>query len=310
MVVLGHESQTKGFLNPNQPNPTMKKSTRNQQQKAAKKVAKKVGDLVIKEMRAHSKAARATAKPNQAVSGPSAEQPRYNDNKTRYNGGARYVVGDPVPPIPGKAKVKLELQSRNDANLIGFGHSHDEAVDANPKFPNLEPTALAFETALAAYEAKVSEIEIHREAGKALTADRDHLRAAFELLFTQRASYVEMTSQGDASWILSAALPVKNGPTRAGILPPPVGLSVDLNGISGVMAIRWQPVSGAKSYMLECAEVVNGVTGEWSLLYMGGKFSTRKEGMTVGKVYAFRVATVGGEGGMSAFSPPVTRAAA
>lgn len=76
------------------------------------------------------------------------------------------------------------------------------------------------------------------------------------------------------------------------------------------MIIRWDPVVGAKSYMLEITEVVNNVAGTFSLLYMGGKFSTRKTGMIVGRTYAFRVAAVGGEGGMSLFCPEVWRAAA
>jgi hypothetical protein len=236
-------------------------------------------------------------------------QVRYNAPDVRFDTDLRYVVDDPTP-IPGKAKVKLELKSRSDANLIGFGHAHDEAIASNPYFPTPQPTELIFDAALAAYEAKVSEIEIHHEAGKALTNDRDLLRAEFELLFNQRGSYVEMTSQGDASWIMSAALPVKNGRTPMGVLPYPLALTVDLGDVAGAMTIRWQSVSGAKTYMLEIAEVVDNVPVGWTLAYMGGKYSTRKEGMTVGKVYAFRVAAVGGEGGMSSFSPPVTRAAA
>ncbi len=54
----------------------------------------------------------------------------------------------------------------------------------------------------------------------------------------------------------------------------------------------------------------NNVAGAWTLAYMGGKYSTRKTGMVVGKTYAFRVSAVGGEGGMSPFCPEVWRAAA
>jgi hypothetical protein len=235
---------------------------------------------------------------------------RYGQNGVRFDTELRYVVNDPLPIIPGKAKVKLELKSRTDANLVGFGHSHDIAMQGNLFFPTPQPTKAAFDAKLGELEAVLSALENHRLAGTELTNQRNIVRAEFEQLFTQRGDYVQSISEGDAAVITTAGLPVKNGPTPTGILPPPVGLSVDLNGISGVMVIRWQSVSGAKSYMLECADVVNGVTGAWSLLYMGGKYSTRKEGMTVGKVYAFRVAAVGGEGGMSSFCPPVTRAAA
>lgn len=236
---------------------------------------------------------------------------RYDNNQRYDTPGLHYVTDDPPPtPTPGKAKVKLELQSRTDGDLIGFGHSHDEAIDLNPKFPTPEPTALAFEAALAAYESKVAEIENHRIAGKNLTADRDALRGTFEYLFNLRGEYVQITSQGDGNWIASAGLPVRNAPTPVGILATPQNLRVDLTNDEGVMIVRWDSVTGAKSYMLEYAEVVNNVAVNWTLLYMGGKFSTRRTGMTVGKTYAFRVAAVGGEGGKSEFSPEVWRAAA
>ena len=284
----------------------MKKNTPNQKKKAAQKAAKKKDVEFVKQVRAASKASRAS-KSSPAVLSPA--QPRYNDGVTRFNQGARYVTDDPTP-VPGKAKVALGLNKRSDDNLIGFGHSHDDAIDQNPKFPTPEPAPAAFEAALAAYEMKVSEIENHRITGKNLTEQRDVLRAAFEQFFTLRGDYVQTTSQGDGDWIASAGLPVKNGPTPTGILPSPLALRVDLNGEAGVMVIKWDPVTGAKSYMLEVAEVVDNVAVGWSLLYMGGKFSTRQTGMTVGKTYAFRVAAVGGEGGMSEFSPEVWRAAA
>lgn len=259
-----------------------------------------------------SRAAVVSASPRRArkPAGGAPAQPRpHYDAGLRYDSGLRYVTDDPVPPT-GKAKVKLELYGRTDDNLVGFAHSHVEAITGNPSFATPQPTAAVFDAKLAELEGVLAEMENHKVAGKALTERRDAVRAEFELLFAQRGTYVELTSGGDATVIASAGLPVRNPPTPTGILPYPGDLRVDLNGVTGEMLVRWMAVTGAKGYMLEMAEVINDQTGPFSLVYMGGKSSHRLMNMTVGKTYAFRVASAGGADGKSPWSPEVWRAAA
>ena len=239
-------------------------------------------------------------------------QVRYNETGVRFDTGLRYVVNDPTPvPVPGKAKVKLGLATMSVADVVGFGHSHDEAITGNPFFPTPQPTPAIFDGKLAELEAVLAELENHRVLGRNLTEQRNVLRAEFEQIFTLRGNYVELTSEGDADWIASAGLSVKNPPTPMGILPPPLGLRADWTQLSGQLLVRWDPMTAAKGgYLLEMAEVVNGVPVGWAIKYMGGKFSTLQTGLEGGKTYAFRVAAVGGEGGKSAFSPEVQRAVA
>ena len=235
---------------------------------------------------------------------------RYNEPGVRYDAGLRYVVNDPTP-VPGKARVKLGLATMSVADLVGFGHSHDEAIAGNPFFPTPQPTPAVFEAKLGELEAILAALENHRIVGKNLTAQRDAIRVEFEQVFTLRGNYVELTSEGDADWIASAGLPVKNGPTPTGILPWPLGLRADRTQVDGQLVIRWDAVTAAKGgYLLEMAEVVDNVAVGWKIQYMGGKFSTLQSGLEGGKTYAFRVAAVGGEGGKSSFSPEVWRAVA
>lgn len=111
-------------------------------------------------------------------------------------------------------------------------------MDGNACSPTPQPTKAIFDEKLAALEAVLAAMENHRIEGKNLTDQRDQVRTVFEQIFTQRGTYVELTSEGDGDWIASAGLPVRNVPTPTGILPAPLALRVDLNGEEGVMIIR------------------------------------------------------------------------
>jgi hypothetical protein len=237
-------------------------------------------------------------------------QIRYNQAGVRFDEGLRFVLKDPPVPVPGKAKVKLELNKRTASDLVGFAHSHEEAISGNPLFPTPQPTPEVFQAKLGELEAILTALENHRVVGKNLTTQRDAIRVEFEQVFTLRGNYVELTSEGNADWIASTGLPVKNPPTPTGILPWPLGLRADWTQLNGQLIVRWDAVTGAKSYLLEMAEVVNNVVGAWKTQYMGGKPTTLQSGLESGKTYAFRVAAVGGEGGMSAFGPEVKKAVA
>ena len=239
-------------------------------------------------------------------------KPRY-DSGARFDSGLRYASADPVPtPEPGSAKVKLELKSRSNPGLAGFGESHTVAITGNPIYPadTLEPPADVFAAALGNLESVMGEVENHRLAGKALTERLLAVRAEFESLFTLRGNYVQVRSLGNSEAIQSAGLPVRNAPTSVGVLLPPLGLYLDPTTLPGQLQARWQSVTGAKAYMLECAEVTEGEPLVWNFAYLGGRPASLCEGLTSGKTYAFRVCTVGGANGRSAWSPTVYRLAA
>lgn len=80
--------------------------------------------------------------------------------------------------------------------------------------------------------------------------------------------------------------------------------------LDGEFFLRWNVVKHAESYMVERAEVVDGVIGEYALVHVGGRASKLLKDHETGKTYAFHVAAVGGDNGRSAFSPPVQRTAA
>jgi len=248
--------------------------------------------------------------PTQGAAQPPA-QPTYNSGLHYNTPGLHYALTDPPAlPVDDGAKVRLDLQSRSDDDLPPFSQAISTAMAAQPLFAGMTPTALVFDAAVADFAAKLQAQRLAKAAALQATQDKNTSRLALESLLNLRGSYVQTASKGNASVILSAAMPLRRAPTPMGVLPPPLGLRVDLNGTVGKMILNWDAVVGARTYLLERAVVVNGVTGPWEMIEVGGRPTLTLNGMTVGVEYAFRVAAAGGTGGRSDWSTVVMRTAA
>jgi len=216
----------------------------------------------------------------------------------------------PTPPPLGTEKVKLELQPRPDAELAAFGESHVAAMRDNPWFVTPMPSPDVFDAELATFESLLAELDILRLRVKNLTDQKDRSRQRFEALFTQRGAYVQLVSNGNGEAIASSGLAARRPRTRSSVLPSPQGLRVQVTQSSGELRIRWFTVPGARTYILECAEIIAHEPLTWTQIHVGGKLSCTAKQLTPGHRYAFRLAALGGSEGRSPWSPVVERMAA
>ncbi len=244
----------------------------------------------------------------QAVAAQQQSQPHYG--QVNYDSGARYAVGDPVVPTSDGAKVKMDLSGRKTSDRVMYIENHITQMTGNANFLTPLPTAVDFLARFTAYRNAALAADSMETIWRDAVALRDQEWTQMLAAMNVRAAYVQAASNGNRQVIVSSGLGVKNPPTPAGVLPPPLGLRVDLNGTVGKMILTWDAVSGNGGYLLQRAIVVNGVTGPWELIEVGGKPTLTLNGMTVGVEYAFRVAAIGGSGGMSDWSTVVTRTAA
>jgi hypothetical protein len=238
-----------------------------------------------------------------------ATAPRY-DSTVHYDSGVRYAE-DPVPtPVQTStgAKVKLGLSRKNNAVVIDFARTHELAISGNANFPSPLPAPEVFGAKLTELEAVNAEYEEKRLALKAVNERRSRIRDEFNAIFTQRGTYVELQSGGSAELIQEVALPVQSPSVKLPQLASPIGLRTDLNGTPGVMRVRWETVTGARSYLLEKSVVLPDGLRDWVLIKVGGS-NAKLEGLEVGTRYAFRVAAVGGAEGRSPWSLEVERVA-
>lgn len=236
-------------------------------------------------------------------------QPSY-DSGLRYDTpGLRYADTDPVAaPVTDGAKVKMELATRSNENLIGFVQNHIAQMTGNVNFPTPSPSAVDLQASLDAVQVKLALVESLTTQLREARNQLDGARAVLETNMTTRGAYVQTASNGNSGVILSSGLEVKNPPAPTGQLPPPSDLQVHLNGVTGLMLLSWKPVPKAKNYAVQFSEAVT--PRNWNALPNSDKSKLQIPNMDVGKTYAFRVAASGGSTGQSYWCPEVIRAAA
>jgi hypothetical protein len=238
----------------------------------------------------------------------SQQQPHYG--QVHFDNGAHYAVGDPVVPTSDGAKVKMDLAGRPTSQRIMYIENHITQTTGNPNFLTPLPSAVDFLAQFTAYRNAALAADAAETLARDAIAMRDQVWAQMLTAMNMRAAYVQAASNGNRQVILSSGLGAQNPRTPTGVLPPPLGLRVDLNGTVGKMILNWDAVSGARTYLVQRAIVVNGVTGPWEIIDAGLKPTLTLNGMTVGTLYAFRVAAMGGSSGMSDWSTVVMRTAA
>lgn len=242
---------------------------------------------------------------------PTAEEILHQAATGRYNSGARYgqiiyAVGDDPLPSAEKAKVKMGLSKMKDSDMVTYIENHIEAMTGNTLYPTPSPAApdlllqfTTFRNALLAMEAARTTYE---NANAILAAQRTQMID----MMNRRAGYVQDASNGNKQAIVSSGLGVKAPPTPTTFLSAPLNLRIDLNGEAGLVKARWDAVTEARMYVLQCREDTE--TGDWQQIASTTR-TTFTTNLDVGKTYRFRVAACGVPG-QSNWSPPVTRGVA
>ncbi len=225
----------------------------------------------------------------------------YFDSGARFDESHRYSGGTPeAVPVPNRKramkKVKLVLEGKDNEALSTAAKAHGAAAD-NPAngFTGLTPSKTDFDDGVEDLDSAI----LARKAAEAVLAtkvdEEATARAVVETLMRGRAGFVDNSAKGDATIIHKAAFEATAEKSPVGALPAPENLRAALNGHSGQMRVRGNPVKGAGSYVTECRE--HGTTlGPWQQVKVSTSASFTATGLTPGKEYAFRMKAVGSAG--------------
>lgn len=136
-------------------------------------------------------------------------------------------------------------------------------------------------TALKAYQKATTEVQVARED--------------LEYALERERSYVETTSEGDKTKILSSGFDVRQDAAPIGILPAPVNVLLKQGGSDGELIATWKRVKGARSYMVEQSFEV-GDSANWAIMAVVTKAKCFLSGMDSGTRCWIRVAAINAAG--------------
>lgn len=224
--------------------------------------------------------------------------------QAHYDSGARYSA-DP-PPVTSKKKsmkkVKLNLRERDDNNVSALAKAHGVKVDGTPAtYTNMEPVKAAYDLLVADFDAKLAAEVAATTALAQAVAERKQSRADLEVALNARAGRVDAIAKGDVAIIAGAGFEASDDPTPTSALETPGNVRVEMTTKTGENRVRWKPVEGAVTYVIECRD--HGDTpGPWVQVKFSSASRVTVTGLVPGKTYAFRVKAIGPNGLESGWS--------
>ena len=197
-------------------------------------------------------------------------------------------------PIPKTrmAKVKLDLQSRDDDDLRDYATGHKTAMVGNANFTTPDPAPAVFDPALSGFTDAINDV-VQKEADlKEAVRVKNEKRAVLEGVFTLRGAYVDRTGGGVESKITSAALEVRAVPVPTTSLAKVLNLHASAGDNEAEIDLGWNgDIKGRRGFFVEMREDVAGTP--WVQVKVVTRSSATVPGLTPGKRYLFRVRAFG-----------------
>jgi hypothetical protein len=205
------------------------------------------------------------------------------------------------------AEAELDVQKLTVPELLAAAAGVAAALDGNPNFPAPAPTSQELTQLVEALAEADRVYRDERRESNRLQAIRDTHAEELREALIREVEYVQETSGGDITKILSANLHVEEETHLW-----PFGSAGDLEELSasagddpGEIDLAWDPVPGASGYEVEIAYDITG-EGPWE---QSG--ATNKSKITIPQLnnrtrYWFRVRAVN-DRGAGDWSPPVMK---
>jgi hypothetical protein len=202
-------------------------------------------------------------------------------------------------------KIKLNLRNMNYSEKLQFARQIVTSMTGNANFTTPEPPLTAVSSAADALEAAYNEANVARQEAAAKVSSQDDKDSALNAVLMKLANYVENASDGDESKILSAGMSLRSKPSPIGALTIPSGLTATAGDKEGEIDISWDPVNGAKSYVVEQSPEPLTSTS-WKQVTISTKSNYTVLGLVSGAKYWFRVCGIGAAG-QGPWSDPATK---
>lgn len=216
-------------------------------------------------------------------------------------------AADPGAPESDGAVVRMKLSRRTNPELRTFVGNHLTMMEDNPNFSDPQPPAPVLDALFDAFTSDMADVVSAKTALEVALTACDASRTALEQAMQVRGAYIQAASNGNCNAIVGAGLDVRSTPTPVGQLSPPLYLTIELNGIAGLMKFLWHKVKNARGYILEYSPNVM----PRQFVQLANTTKTRfQTNLPKGETWVFRVAAFGGSTGQSAYGAEVVRGSA
>jgi len=205
-------------------------------------------------------------------------------------------------------RIKLNFKNLTIPEKVAKARQIIASLTANPAFPTPTPALAVLTAATDSLESNHAEAQTAKQVAKTKTSAQNESEDALNKLMSQVVAYVESVGGDNEEIVLSAGMDLRSTRTSATEGPAaPAALAATAGDHEGEIDLSWDPVVGARSYIIEKSGDPPTSTG-WSHSAVSTKSRATISGLTSGTKYWFRVAAVG-TAGQSGWSDPATRMA-
>ena len=198
-------------------------------------------------------------------------------------------------------RIRLNLDHLSVSEKVAKAQQIINALTANPGFASPSPPLTQITSAMNELKTAADDLQAAIQARKEKTMNQNDKEDALDQLLTQAAAYVESIAGANEQLILSAGMDVRATPVSTTTAPErPQALTATAGDRDGEIDLSWDPVSGARSYVIEQSE--NPATATtWAHAGVSTRSTFTVQGLTSGARYWFRAAAVNvnGQGGWS-----------
>jgi len=206
------------------------------------------------------------------------------------------------------ARIRLNLGRLTVPEKVAKAQQIINSLTANSSFPNPSPPLTAITTATNDLKSAADDLQAVNQARKEKSTNQNAKEDVLDQLLTQLAAHVESVAGSNEQMILSAGMDLRATPV-ATTTPPeqPQALTATAGDRDGEIDLSWDPVSGARSYVIEqSGDPATPTT--WAHAGVGTRSSFTASSLASGTRYWFRVAAVNSNG-QSGWSDPAMKIA-
>jgi len=193
-------------------------------------------------------------------------------------------------------KINLGLAKLSVVEKLDLAKKVETMLTGNPSFATPDPPLTDLATAKTALETAHNDVLLIRSEAKEKTSIMNQKEDDIDSILTKLANYVVNKSSGDVVKIESAGFTPASGKHPISKLTAPADLAVNSGDNSGELDCGWNPVYGAKSYIIQTNIVDPLIEINWKDTSSPTKSKFELINLTSGTRYWIRVAAVGAAG--------------